>query len=153
MKVLNQLIYLLTTKEKKRSILLLFMILIMAFLEMLGLASILPFMAVLSNPEIVETNAMFKAGFQSLNILGVETIQQFLFALGILVFILLVLSLSFKALTIYVQIRFILMCQYSIGKRMIKGYLNKSYSWFLNRHSADLGKLSSLKLAWLLAMD
>ena len=107
MKVLNQLIYLLTTKEKKRSILLLFMILIMAFLEMLGLASILPFMAVLSNPEIVETNAMFKAGFQSLNILGVETIQQFLFALGILVFILLVLSLSFKALTIYVQIRFI----------------------------------------------
>ena len=140
MKVLNQLIYLLTTKEKKRSILLLFMILIMAFLEMLGLASILPFMAVLSNPEIVETNAMFKAGFQSLNILGVETIQQFLFALGILVFILLVLSLSFKALTIYVQIRFILMCQYSIGKRMIKGYLNKSYSWFLNRHSADLGK-------------
>ena len=140
MKVLNQLIYLLTTKEKKRSILLLFMILIMAFLEMLGLASILPFMAVLSNPEIVETNAMFKAGFQSLNILGVETIQQFLFALGILVFILLVVSLSFKALTIYVQIRFILMCQYSIGKRMIKGYLNKSYSWFLNRHSADLGK-------------
>ena len=32
------------------------------------------------------------------------------------------------------------MRQYTIGKRLIEGYLNQPYSWFLNRHSADLGK-------------
>ena len=32
------------------------------------------------------------------------------------------------------------MRQYSLGKRMIEGYLHQPFSWFLNRHSADLGK-------------
>ena len=26
------------------------------------------------------------------------------------------------------------------SKRLVEGYLNQPYSWFLNRHSADLGK-------------
>jgi len=65
---------------------------------------------------------------------------QFTFALGILVVVLLVTSLAFKALTTYAQIRFVLMREYSIGKRLVEGYLHQPYSWFLNRHSADLGK-------------
>ena len=32
------------------------------------------------------------------------------------------------------------MRQYSLSKRLVEGYLNQPYSWFLNRHSADLGK-------------
>ena len=40
----------------------------------------------------------------------------------------------------YVQPRFALMREYSIGKRLVEGYLHQPYSWFLNRHSADLGK-------------
>ena len=32
------------------------------------------------------------------------------------------------------------MRQYSIGKRLVEGYLNQPYSWFLNRNSAELGK-------------
>ena len=32
------------------------------------------------------------------------------------------------------------MRQYSIAKKLIEGYLHQPYSWFLNRHSADLGK-------------
>ena len=32
------------------------------------------------------------------------------------------------------------MRQYSLGKRLIEGYLHQPFSWFLNRHTADLGK-------------
>ena len=32
------------------------------------------------------------------------------------------------------------MCEYSIGKRLIANYLFQPYTWFLNKHSADLGK-------------
>ena len=32
------------------------------------------------------------------------------------------------------------MCEYSIGKLVVETYLRQPYSWFLNRHSADLGK-------------
>lgn len=74
------------------------------------------------------------------NQFGVRTIEHFLFVLGLLVFVLLVVSLSFKALTSYTQLRFTLMREYSIGKRLVEGYLNQPYSWFLSRHSTDLGK-------------
>jgi len=72
--------------------------------------------------------------------IGIQTPDQFLYALGALVFLLLVTSLAFKALTIYAQTRFALMREYSIGKRLVEGYLHQPYSWFLNRNSADLGK-------------
>ena len=112
----------------------------MAFFEMLGLASILPFIGVLSNPEILETNKFLNSIFQYLKTFGIDSSKEFIFFLGIFVFILLIISLSFKAAATYLQVRFSSMCQYNIGKRIIEGYLNKSYSWFLNRNSAELGK-------------
>jgi len=116
------------------------MILVMAFLDMLGVASILPFIAVLVNPELTQTNTVFNIALTTSSHIGIYTTDQFLFALGVLVFVLLVISLTFKGLTTYVQTRFTLMREYSIGKRLIEGYLHQPYSWFLNRHSTDLGK-------------
>ena len=40
------------------------------------------------------------------------------------------------ALTTYAQLRFTLMREYSIGKRLVEGYLHQPYSWFLSRHNA-----------------
>ena len=57
------------------------MILIMALFDMLGVASILPFITVLSNPEIVDTNIYLKNTFNFLGKFGVDTKQQFLFLL------------------------------------------------------------------------
>ena len=140
MKTLKKLIYFLTSQERKRAILLMGVILFMALLDMVGVASIMPFMAVLTNPGLVETNFILRTMFQTSGIFGVETNQQFLFALGTLFFVLLVTSLAFKAFTSYALAKFIQMCQFSIGKRLIESYLHQPYSWFLNRHSADLGK-------------
>ena len=136
----KKLLFLLTSNEKKRAMLLLFMILTMAFLEMIGVVSIMPFMAVLTNPDLIQTNSLLNNLFDLSRKIGVETNNQFLFVLGISVFILLVVSIAFKALTNYVQLRFTFMRHYSLGKRMIEGYLHQPFSWFLNRHSADLGK-------------
>ncbi len=140
MQTYKKLLYLLTSDEKRKAMILLCMILIMAILEMIGVASIMPFMAVLTNPDVIQTNFILKNMFQFSKKLGVETNDQFLFMLGILVFLLLVTSITFKALTNYAQLRFTFMRQYSVGKRMVEGYLHQPFSWFLNRHSADLGK-------------
>ena len=136
----KKLIFLLNHKERREMYLLIFMILIMALLDMIGVASILPFMIVLTNPDITDVNPTLNKMFEISNLFGVETNQEFLFGLGMLVFIILTLSLSFKALTFYLQLKFIAMREYSIGKRLVEGYLNQPYSWFLNRHSTDLGK-------------
>ena len=141
MKNLKKLIYLLTLRERKRAGLLLCIVLIMSLLEMAGLASIVPFMAVLANPQVIETNSILNTAFQTSSMMfGIENSREFLFLLGIVVFVMLLLSLSFKALSIYAQVRFIEMRQYTIGRRVVEGYLNQPYSWFLNRNSADLGK-------------
>ena len=140
MQKLKKLLYLLTNHERKSAILLLVMILFMALLDMIGVASIMPFIAVMTKPELVETNIILSTMYKTSSMFGVETNQQFLYALGIGVFLLLIISLTFKALTSYAQVRFTSMREYSIGKRLVEGYLHQPYSWFLNRHSADLGK-------------
>ena len=140
MQTFKKLLYFLTSQERKRAGLLLIMILIMALLDTIGVASILPLIAVLSNPSVVETNIYLNKMFQASSMFGVESTQHFLFFLGALVFVILISSISFKALTTYAQVRFIEMRQYTVGKRLIEAYLQQPYSWFLNRNSSDLGK-------------
>ena len=140
MLIFKKILFLLTSSERKSAGLLLIMITIMALIDMIGVASILPFMAVLTNPNLIDSNLILNTMYQYSNIFGVETHQQFLFFLGILVFLFLVISLLFKALTNYVQVRFIQMRGFSIGRRLIEGYLHQPYIWFLTRHSADLEK-------------
>lgn len=140
MQTFKKLLFLLTTHERKRACLLLLMILLMALLDMIGVASILPFMAVLTNPSLVDTNLFLNFLFTTSSVFGVSDNQQFLFILGLLVFIMIVVSLLFKAVTTYAMLRFMRMREYSIGKRLVEGYLNQPYSWFLDRNSAELGK-------------
>lgn len=140
MQTFKKLLFLLTPVERKRAGLLLIMTIIMALLDTIGIASILPFIAVLTNPSLVETNIILNYIYQSSNIFGVKTNQEFIFFFGVIVLVLLIFSLTFKAFTVYAQVRFTEMREYSISKRLIEEYLNQPYSWFLSRHSADLGK-------------
>ena len=140
MQTFKKLLFLLSPNERRKALMLLFMILIMALLDVIGVASILPFMAVITNPNIIETNSILNKMFQASATFGVDDNQQFLFALGVLVFVLSIISLIFKAFTTYFQTRFVQMREYSIGKRLVEGYLHQPYSWFLNQNSSELGK-------------
>ena len=140
MEKISKILFILTTQERKKIFLLLFMILVMALFEMVGVASIMPLISVLVNPEIIETNNILNIMFQTSNKLGVETKQHFLFFLGILCFSLLILSICLRGLTTYVQVCFNTMCRHNTAKRLMEGYLKQPYSWFLNHHSAEMGK-------------
>ena len=140
MDTIKKLSFLLTPIERRNALLLLLMFVIMALLDMIGVASILPFMAVLTNPSLIETNMILNYMYQVSNIFGVENDQEFFFALGFLVFIILIISLIFKAITTYIEVKFLQMCEYNVSKRLVEGYLYQPYIWFLNRNSAELGK-------------
>jgi ATP-binding cassette, subfamily B, bacterial PglK len=137
MNFFKKIIDLLDRHERKRAVLLLWMILVMAILDVIGVASIMPFIAVLADPQVVETNTILADIYRAT---GFNNKQDFLFFLGVMVFLFLLVSLGFKALTTYMQLNFTLMREYSIGKRLIEGYLNQPYTWFLSRNSSDLGK-------------
>ena len=128
---------LLTPDEIRRAYFLLGMIVIMAFLEVIGIASIMPFMGVLVNPEVIETNRWLNTLYVTLDFASPE---RFLFFLGVVVFVLLVISISFKAVTTWAIRHFASMRNFSIAQRLVTGYASQPYDWFLNRNSADLGK-------------
>jgi len=138
--ILKKILYLITINERKNAAFLLLMTILVSLVDMLGIASILPFMIVVTNPSLIETNEFLKFFFNFLSIFGVENNNQFLLALGIIVFLFLILSLFFKAITSYFKTLFIHMLEYNISKLLIEKYLHQPYSWFLNRNSADLGK-------------
>ncbi len=135
--IIKKLISLLTDQEKRTAIYLLTAMLIIGLLDTAGVASIMPFMAVLTNQQLIQTNSALSFLYSAL---GFSQAQDFLFVLGALVFVALLASLALKALFIYAQVRFVCMREYAISCRLVAGYLHQPYSWFLNKHGADLGK-------------
>lgn len=133
---LKKLLEILSRSERRRALLLLAMIFVMALLDLVGVASIMPFMAVLSRPQLIHTNAILSHAY---NFFEFRTDRSFLIFLGVIVFVLMLISIAFKAFTTYAQNRFVLMRGYSISLKLVANYLNQPYVWFLNRNSADLG--------------
>jgi ATP-binding cassette, subfamily B, bacterial PglK len=125
---------LLDRRERRRAVLVFGLMLVVATLEVVGVASIMPFMAVVSNPEVLRTNAYLAWAYDAF---GFHTQEAFLFWLGLGVFALLIFSLAAKALSFWVQVRFSNMRNHSIGCRLMEGYLGQPYEWFLNRHTSE----------------
>ena len=140
MKFINKILYILTPSERRKAYLLIIIIFIMAILDMIGIASILPFIAILSDTNLIETNFYLNKLYQISSVFGINSKEKFLFAFGILILSLVIMSLFFKAITIYAQEKFLQMQEHNISKRLIEGYLHQPYSWFLNRNSSELGK-------------
>ena len=127
----------LDTHEKNKLILLIIGIFLMSLLDVMGVASIMPFMALLVNQDSIEKSLVVSWLFKSLEF---ENNENFLIFIGVCVFFIIILSLIIKALVIYIQTRFSLMLEFSVSRRLIQGYLFQPYEWFLEKHSANLGK-------------
>lgn len=140
MKILRKILFILSPAERVRALLVLTAILLSALIDMLGVASIMPFIALLANPESIETNSYLTTAYQLSQRLDISSPKEFIFMVGVLVFVTLIVSLAVKALALYLQTRFVFMREYSIGRKLVEAYLNQPYSWFLTRNSADLGK-------------
>jgi ATP-binding cassette, subfamily B, bacterial PglK len=132
----RKLLDLLTPSERRRFFLVLGIVLVMGFVEMVGVASIVPFMLVLADPGSIERHAILGNVYTGL---GFTDPRSFMVFLGAVVFLVVVGGLLFRAFAYYVVYRFTMMRSYTIANRMLRGYLFQPYTWFLNRHSAEIG--------------
>jgi ATP-binding cassette, subfamily B, bacterial PglK len=122
-------------RERRRMVLLLGLMIIVAFIETLGVASIMPFIAMLTNPEVVDTNPYLASTYDWLGFTSTDTFLRFL---GLVFFVLLLVSQALKATLTWATLRFSHNRNFHWGSRLVGGYLRQPYEWFLNRHSADL---------------
>ncbi|TVO60758.1 ABC transporter ATP-binding protein [Spiribacter vilamensis] len=113
------------------------MVIVMALLETAGVASVMPFLSVLSNPGVVESNPLLRRLYA---MLGVESVDTFLVVLGASVFCLLIFSALFRTVTHFAMNRFIEMRRHSVSARLLETYLRQPYAFFLDRHSGDMAK-------------
>ncbi len=134
---LKKIFSLISPQERRHAYWLLLAILIMGLLETAGIASIMPFMAVLANPEVINTNDFLSQGYA---IAGAANSDQFLFVLGIVVLIVLVVSNSFAAFTTWLLLRFVYFSGHKLSCRLFEKYLGAPYSFFLSNNSAELVK-------------
>ena len=122
-------------RERRRFYLLCGLMVAMGAVEALGVASIMPFLAVVARPSIVESNDILREAY---NLSGAGDVNGFLVLFGLAVFGIFLLSLMMKSLTAYALARFASMRGYSLSTRLMRRYLREPYSWFLENNSADL---------------
>jgi len=129
-----------TIDEKRKGILILILVTGMALLQALGIISVMPFLAVMSDPAMLETNQILKNIYSKLNVVGVNDPGDFLILLGVTSFLMILISAIYQTVTDYVLNNYVEGCRTSISVRLLEHYLSQPYSFFLENHSGDLSK-------------
>jgi ABC-type multidrug transport system fused ATPase/permease subunit len=144
--LVRQLWDLLRPKERRQLIGLGFCMLMMAILETAGVASILPFMQVVTNPGLIQGNSWLSALYDWLDF---SSTQMFLLFLGIAVLVAISLNNAFSAFTTWIMYRFAWSQNHRLSTRLLAKYLNQPYTFFLARNTAELSKniLSEVQIA------
>ncbi len=122
--------------ERKRFWLLVTVTFFLSFFEVASVISILPFLRLLSEPSLIESTPALNWAYTTG---GFESTRSFLVWTGVVVFIVTVVGLLLKVISIWMSTRFALMRSYSFSARLLANYLHQPYEWFLERHSAELG--------------
>ncbi|WP_163121563.1 ABC transporter ATP-binding protein [Acinetobacter portensis] len=134
---LKQLWKILIPLDKRKVIYVLILVMGMAFIESAGVISIMPFLAVLSNPSVIETNSVINKFYVFSN---ANSSEQLIVYLGIISFIIVVFSTVFKIITQYAVNRFSNLQRHYFSARLLKIYLNQKYEFYIQRNSSVLIK-------------
>jgi ABC-type multidrug transport system fused ATPase/permease subunit len=122
-------------RDASRIALLLAGMLVAGAFEALGIGLIMPFIAVIDRPEIIE---------QSRTLLWLRdtfhlgTTRSFISFFGLILIATFVFKNAYLALYQFVQFRFIFSRQAALSRRLFSVYLRSPYSLHLQRNSADL---------------
>jgi ABC-type multidrug transport system fused ATPase/permease subunit len=137
MKRIKLILALLDKREKRQLIFVLFAMLIMGLIELIGVGSISPFIAVVSNPEVIHTNKYLNIVYDYFQF---ASDNQFIIILGIGVII--VLALSNLCIFTIISIIYVYSGKrkYSISMRLLEKYLRQPYVFYLNINTSDLSK-------------
>lgn len=126
-----------TREEKREFVFLCAVALLMAILEVAGIASLLPFLRLVSNPDSIHSNELLSFLWV---VVGSPELNSFLFVIGLGVFFIVVGGNLFKTYGTYRMLLFSNMKRHSISYRLFERYLYRDYEFFLQRNTSDLAK-------------
>ena len=134
---LKQLWHILSPLDKRKVIYVFILVMGMALVESAGVVSIMPFLAVLSNPDMTLSNRYLQ---QLYDVTGATHSKQFIVYLGFISLSIVIFSTVFKIITQYAVNRFASLQRHYFSSRLLKIYLQQHYEFFIQRNSATLAK-------------
>ncbi|GAH50745.1 unnamed protein product, partial [marine sediment metagenome] len=135
--IIKKILKLLTKSEHKRLYIVFVAMTISGLIEVLGVVSILPFLSLITNPDLIDDNPIFNWLYITLNF---QSVNNFLIFIGAIVLFVLILSNVLVFLTRWSLSRFSWRRNYTISRRLLNNYLHKPYTFFINQNSSILGK-------------
>jgi ABC-type bacteriocin/lantibiotic exporter with double-glycine peptidase domain len=135
--LIRKLLQLFDRSERKRIALLLVTALFRAIVEAIGVASILPFMALVAHPGIIQTNRWLHALYAGLHF---TSEAAFLVFVGFVVLAVTLVSNGLSAFSTWYMHRFVWAKHHALGTELLNRYLDEPYSYYLNRNTAAFTK-------------
>lgn len=130
-----RLVRLLPPAERRASLRLFLAMLLAALLETLGVASIMPFMAVVTDPGMLRGLGPLRGVLMSL---GIASDRDTVVGIGIAVFGILVVSNAAAAVSLWMQHRFLARVQHALSDELFGGFLAQPYGFHVMRDAASL---------------
>lgn len=132
---IKKILRLFSPSQRRRAMIILFMAIAMAVIETFSIFSIMPFIALLSNPEAIQKNSVLSYAY---DVLGQPDVNQFMIYAGIAVLFILVVSNLISAMT-YRAITYFTYNQCDVlARRLLVGYLRQPYRFFLKSNTSVL---------------
>jgi ABC-type multidrug transport system, ATPase and permease components len=110
-------------------------ILAVGLLEVIGVASILPFMQLIGEPNAIEQSSMLSAGYQ---FFGFEGHQEMFIYFGIGIIVLIGITNTFTIFTTWLKYKYTWNIAHNLSIRLLNRYIEKSYNFFLNTNTTKL---------------
>ena len=126
-----------TRREKLQVLILLIATTAMAFSQAVGVASVLPFISLVMDPNMVFDNHYLNLVYETLNF---TSVSRFVIFVGVVMFVIIVLSNAISAFATWLKLRFAWMNNHRLSRRLLEKDLSMPYAYFLNQKSADLSK-------------
>ena len=133
----KELFQLLTPIQRRRYLALQVMVVFMAIMELLGIASIGPFMALVADMQLIETNFIINKFYLAS---GMTNHKDFLFLTGVIVLVFLSVASVLSVITTWRLSLFAFSVGTEIGDRLYSHYLNKNWLFHASGSSAQLTK-------------
>lgn len=106
--------------------------------QAIGIASIMPFIAVVANPGLVEENRHLAWAFDAL---GFTSTREFLLFLGGAAFVVLLATNLLVGLNAWLTYRVCHLGEHDLARRLLRNYLTRPYVDLLQRNSSELIKM------------
>ncbi len=134
-RVINELRDILSPKQQKHAIIVLFVIVIGSGFELLGVTAILPFLQAIISPDVVMNNKYIQP---VIKILSIESSKGLLLLIGVMIILIYILKNVFLIFSQYVQHDYGTKIQKELSIKMLYSYMRRPYTFFMNINSADI---------------